>query len=865
MIGAVLVPAAGRRSWSPSDMVRGDEAGRGDRRRRHRPGRLHRDSRETTHNDPVYVEHGVIHYAVGNMPGAVPAHVDLRPHQRHPALPRRAGRARRHRGRAGRDPALALGVNTEGGQVVNAAVAEALAHLPGRHARATGVSLMPDAAAELDDTDKAIIRAAPARRAHALLQARPRGGAVPGGGPPAGAAPHRQRRHAGGGRHRPRDAGLRACRPWSASRSTATSARWRRKLGKVDEVEYVVITAGRFDLLVEVVCADNEQLLDARQRPDPALVRASRSHRGLHLPQPREADLQLGHGLATSWCTGWPRRPLPRSRGRRVERSWQPTRGHLALSPAAAAGRAYESNPMPKRSSRRSHGPRRPSWVSARAMARRVVCTAAQRSGSGGNGNGGLRTAASRVRSVSAPASRSSADPGAEPARPHAQAGVADRPRHLARVTGAGGEHEPRRRGDRPAPAVGEADAFELGEGRQEVLGQGPRRALVLFELGADPVAVVVEGVPSAPEDPTVGRGPEVVELVAAVGQALAVPPSPSAAHCSSGSGSVTSTWSYTGTTARRIGATRPGNALVASSTGGPGGAGAGRAAPPSSPVGRDRRVTGVCSCTRAPGPLHRGQQPPRQPGRVDQPDVAALSTRRRGRWARPTCGPHRVGVEQLDLLAELAGAGRRTRGARRPATGRRRRRARPRARKAASMPSAAQVGEQARRSSRCRAGSSVASSSGKWVRPLAAPCVIEADEEAAVAPRGADAAVAGVEHEDVAVRGRRRGRAGPPTGRCSRRRRSRGRPRPRRSGAGSGVGCGRAGRARTPPARRRRAPGGRRRGRRRARSPGSWAVARAHGVEGVGQRVDAQVEVVVLDHQRRAEGQGRRRRWAGR
>jgi alanine dehydrogenase len=27
---------------------------------------------ETTHTDPVYEEHGVVHYAVGNMPGAVP-------------------------------------------------------------------------------------------------------------------------------------------------------------------------------------------------------------------------------------------------------------------------------------------------------------------------------------------------------------------------------------------------------------------------------------------------------------------------------------------------------------------------------------------------------------------------------------------------------------------------------------------------------------------------------------------------------------------------------------------------------------------------------------------------------------------------
>jgi Lrp/AsnC family transcriptional regulator, regulator for asnA, asnC and gidA len=33
------------------------------------------------------------------------------------------------------------------------------------------------------------------------------------------------------------------------------------KLAQVDEVDYVVVTSGRFDLLVEVVCRDNEQLL----------------------------------------------------------------------------------------------------------------------------------------------------------------------------------------------------------------------------------------------------------------------------------------------------------------------------------------------------------------------------------------------------------------------------------------------------------------------------------------------------------------------------------------------------------------------------------------------------------------------------
>ena len=33
------------------------------------------------------------------------------------------------------------------------------------------------------------------------------------------------------------------------------------KLAALDEVDYVVVTAGRFDILVEVVCADDEQLL----------------------------------------------------------------------------------------------------------------------------------------------------------------------------------------------------------------------------------------------------------------------------------------------------------------------------------------------------------------------------------------------------------------------------------------------------------------------------------------------------------------------------------------------------------------------------------------------------------------------------
>jgi alanine dehydrogenase len=80
---------------------------------------------ETSHDDPVYELHGVIHYAVGNMPGAVPntstyalTNATL-PYILDVALLGAAGAARR-------DSALAHGVNTADGHVTNAPVAEFL-------------------------------------------------------------------------------------------------------------------------------------------------------------------------------------------------------------------------------------------------------------------------------------------------------------------------------------------------------------------------------------------------------------------------------------------------------------------------------------------------------------------------------------------------------------------------------------------------------------------------------------------------------------------------------------------------------------------------------------------------------------------
>lgn len=80
---------------------------------------------ETTHDEPVYEKHGVIHYAVGNMPGAVPhtstyalTNATL-PYQFEVALHGALGAARRN-------PAIAHGLNTVDGEYANEVVATSL-------------------------------------------------------------------------------------------------------------------------------------------------------------------------------------------------------------------------------------------------------------------------------------------------------------------------------------------------------------------------------------------------------------------------------------------------------------------------------------------------------------------------------------------------------------------------------------------------------------------------------------------------------------------------------------------------------------------------------------------------------------------
>jgi len=126
LIGAVLVPGGRAPVLVSEAMVRSM-----------RPGAVIVDiavdqggcvatTHETSHADPVYEHHGVLHYAVGNMPGAVP-HTSTYA-LTNVTLPYVVELATRGVPAAiSDDPTLALGLNTEAGRVVNPTVAAALA------------------------------------------------------------------------------------------------------------------------------------------------------------------------------------------------------------------------------------------------------------------------------------------------------------------------------------------------------------------------------------------------------------------------------------------------------------------------------------------------------------------------------------------------------------------------------------------------------------------------------------------------------------------------------------------------------------------------------------------------------------------
>ena len=125
VIGAVLVPGGRAPVVVSEEMVRSMKPGAVIIDIAIDQGGCVETSHETTHADPVFERHGVVHYAVGNMPGAVP-HTSTHA-LTNTTLPYLVELARLGPAEAARrDPALTHGFNVAGGKIVNAAVAEAL-------------------------------------------------------------------------------------------------------------------------------------------------------------------------------------------------------------------------------------------------------------------------------------------------------------------------------------------------------------------------------------------------------------------------------------------------------------------------------------------------------------------------------------------------------------------------------------------------------------------------------------------------------------------------------------------------------------------------------------------------------------------
>ena len=124
VIGAVLIPGAIAPKVVTEDIVKEMQPGAVLVDISVDQGGCFETSRMTTHSDPTYVVHDVVHYCVGNMPGAVP-HTSTYG-LTNATMPYVVALAEQGLEAAVRqDPALALGVNVYRGAVTYAPVAEA--------------------------------------------------------------------------------------------------------------------------------------------------------------------------------------------------------------------------------------------------------------------------------------------------------------------------------------------------------------------------------------------------------------------------------------------------------------------------------------------------------------------------------------------------------------------------------------------------------------------------------------------------------------------------------------------------------------------------------------------------------------------
>jgi len=125
VVGAVLVAGARAPIVVSEDMVRSMKPGSVIVDVAVDQGGCIATTHETTHTDPIYMQHGVVHYAVGNMPGAVPYTSTYS--LTNATLPYQLEVARLGaRGAVAQSEALRHGLNTAQGHVTNDVVAREL-------------------------------------------------------------------------------------------------------------------------------------------------------------------------------------------------------------------------------------------------------------------------------------------------------------------------------------------------------------------------------------------------------------------------------------------------------------------------------------------------------------------------------------------------------------------------------------------------------------------------------------------------------------------------------------------------------------------------------------------------------------------
>lgn len=125
VIGAVLVPGAAAPKLVTREMLRDMRDGAVVVDIAIDQGGCFETSRPTTHDDPIFVEEGIVHYCVANMPGAVARTSTYALNAA--TLPYAVALADKGWRRAlADDPHLAEGLNVHEGVVTNAAVAESL-------------------------------------------------------------------------------------------------------------------------------------------------------------------------------------------------------------------------------------------------------------------------------------------------------------------------------------------------------------------------------------------------------------------------------------------------------------------------------------------------------------------------------------------------------------------------------------------------------------------------------------------------------------------------------------------------------------------------------------------------------------------